>query len=135
MTKNTINSLLDLQKRHGYLPQEEMIALIKKEQISGVDIYGVATFYSQFRLAKPGRHKVCVCAGTACHVKNSLALLLYLEEILRTKKGKTTSDGRITIETVNCIGACAKAPAMVVDGVVYGDLTKAKIKKIIDSLQ
>ena len=131
---NVVAILQDLQEEKSYLSKEDMINLSKKLEIPGVDIYGVATFYSQFRLKPSGKYIVSICRGTACHVKNSYALLQYLEEILGIKAGQTTKDGKITLECVNCIGACAKAPAMMVNDVVYGELDKKKIKKVIEGM-
>ena len=112
-----------------------MIKLSKEFDVPGVKIYGVATFYSMFRLTKSGKHKIAICTGTACHVKDSGKLLTYLEELLGIKKGETTSDCKFTLEGVNCIGACAKAPAMMIDDIVYGELDKKQIKEIIGSLK
>jgi iron-hydrogenase subunit gamma len=134
-TQNVVERLQELQEQKTYISKEDMIALSKREKIPGVDIYGVATFYAQFKLKKPGKYVISVCTGTACHVKNSDSILNYLEEILGVKKGETTADGLITLEAVNCIGACAKAPAMMINGTVYGLLTKEKARKIIEELK
>jgi NADH:ubiquinone oxidoreductase subunit E len=134
-TENVINKLQKIQEEKGFLPNEDMINVSKKEGIPGVYVYGVATFYSQFKFNKPGKHQISVCRGTACHVKNSLEILNYLQDILNINPGETTEDGRISLECVNCIGACAMAPAMMIDGKVYGELTKDKVKKIINELQ
>ena len=134
-TVNIIAILQDLQERKKYLSREDMIALSKELDIPAIDIYGVATFYSQFRLTKPGRNKIAVCTGTACHVKGSNVLLAFLEDTLGIKSGQTTKDGKITLDAVNCIGACAKAPAMMVNDNVYGQLDRKKTKKIIENLK
>jgi NADH-quinone oxidoreductase E subunit len=132
---NVVAILQELQKSKGYLEKEDIIQIAKQLQIPAVHMYGVATFYSMFKLHKPGKYIISMCRGTACHVKNSLALLNYLEEALKIKPGQTTKDGKISLETVNCIGACAKAPAMMINNIVYGELTKEKIKKIISELK
>jgi len=132
---NVIEILQELQEKEGYLPQKDMINLSNKLNIPGVDISGVATFYSQFKFQKPGKYLINICNGTACHVKGSLSILGYLESFLGIKCGQTTADGKITLQSVNCIGACAKAPAMMINTIVYGELDKKKIKKIIDDLQ
>jgi NADH:ubiquinone oxidoreductase subunit E len=132
---NVVAILQDLQTKKGYLPEEDIILISKELGIPTVDLFGVATFYSQFKLHKPGKYIIAMCRGTACHVKNSLSLLQFLEEELDIKSGHTTADGKFTLETVNCIGACAKAPAMMINNTVYGELTKEKVKKIIQSLQ
>lgn len=132
---NVVAILQDLQEKRGYLTKEDMIKISKEMDIPGVNLYGVATFYAQFKLSKPGKHIVSLCRGTACHVKGSANLLEYFYELLGIKPGQTTKDGRITLQCVNCLGACAKAPAMMIDDITYGDLDKKKIKKIIESLQ
>ncbi|MBU0628181.1 MAG: NAD(P)H-dependent oxidoreductase subunit E [Nanoarchaeota archaeon] len=132
---NVVAILQDLQEEKGFLSREDMIKISKEMGIPGVDISGVATFYSQFRQTKPGKYKISMCTGTACHVKNSGALLSYLEELLGIKAGQTTKDEKITLEFVNCIGACAKAPAMMINNTVYGELDKKKVKKIVESLK
>lgn len=132
---NVVSLLQELQAEHGFLPAEEMIALSKRLKVPGVNIFGVATFYSQFKLSKPGKYIVSVCSGTACHIKNSGELLKHAEQVLGIKRGQTTSDGKITLETVNCLGACAKAPAMMINDVVYGELSKEKLKKILEGLK
>jgi NADH:ubiquinone oxidoreductase subunit E len=133
--ENVINLLLDLQEKEGFLSKESMIRLSREKNIPGVSVFGVATFYAQFKLRQPGKHKISICRGTACHVKNSERILEYMEEQLGIKHGETTPDGAISIETLNCIGACAKAPAMMIDGTVYGELTKEKVKGLLDGLK
>jgi NADH:ubiquinone oxidoreductase subunit E len=128
-------ALQDIQEKNGYLPAEELLRLSKDCDVPGVNIYGVATFYNQFRLNKPARYIVSICRGTACHVNNSEALLQYAEELLGIKAGESTKDGSITLEIVRCIGACAKAPAMMINGTVYGNLTQEKLKEILLSLK
>jgi NADH-quinone oxidoreductase E subunit len=132
---NVVEELQDLQDKEGYLSKESMIKISKEKDIPGVKLYGVATFYSQFRLKQKAKNTISVCRGTACHVKGSDSLLEYLEEILEIKSGQTTKDGKINLECVNCIGACAKAPAIMVNDEVYGELTKEKVKKIIEGLK
>ena len=132
---NVVAILQELQKNKGYLEKEDVIQIAKQLKIPAVYLFGVATFYSMFKLYKPGKYIISMCRGTACHVKNSLSLLNYLEEILKIKAGQTTKDSMFTLETVNCIGACAKAPAMMINNTVYGELTKEKVKKIISELK
>lgn len=132
---NVIEVLHDLQEKEGYLSRDSMMKLAKEFDIPGVDIYGVATFYSLFKLKKPGQYRVAICTGTACHVKGSDKLLAALEESLKIRRGETSKDGKVTLEAVNCIGACAKAPAMMVNDIVYGELTDESMKKIVQSLK
>jgi NADH:ubiquinone oxidoreductase subunit E len=132
---NIIVLLQKIQEVYGYIPESEIVRLSKELDIPAVDITGVATFYSQFKLIKPGKYKVSICRGTACHVKNSIELLKYLEEILGVKAGQTQESGKISLDIVNCLGACAKAPVMMINGQVYGELTKDKVKTIIGGLK
>jgi NADH-quinone oxidoreductase E subunit len=132
---NVVEILQDLQEKEGYLSKDSMINLAKEMDIPAVNLIGVATFYSMFKLTKSGKHKVSVCTGTACHVNGSEKLIEYLEELLKVKRGETTPDGNITLEVVNCIGACAKAPAMMVDNIVHGQLTKEDVKSIVEDLK
>jgi NADH-quinone oxidoreductase subunit E len=132
---NVVALLQKIQEDHGYLPETEIVRLSKELDIPAVDLSGVATFYSQFKLIKPGKYRISLCRGTACHVKNSLELLKYIEELLGIKAGQTQESGKISLNTVNCLGACAKAPVMMINSVVYGELTKDKIKKIVEGLK
>lgn len=135
LPKNVIVLLQEIQEKHGFLPQEELVSLAKRLAIPSIDIFGVATFYSQFKLSKNGRHVCAVCTGTACHIKNSTQLIASAQKSLGIKKGQTTEDGRVTLDSVNCIGACAKAPAVMIDGEVVGDLTGDALVRILEGLE
>jgi NADH:ubiquinone oxidoreductase subunit E len=132
---NVVARLQDIQAKNGYLPSDELTRLSKEFGIPGVDIYGVATFYNQFKLTQPAKYIISVCRGTACHVKNSALILDYLEKTLNIKAGESTKDGLITLEIVRCIGACAKAPAIMINDTVYGNVNNDKIKEIIKNLK
>lgn len=129
---NVINVLQELQDTKGYLDKEDMIRISKENDIPTIDLYGVATFYSLFKLEKQGENIIKVCTGTACHVKKSEGITKEIEKILGIKRGNTTEDGKFTLETVNCIGACARAPAIMINDEVYGELTPEKIKPILE---
>ena len=98
-------------------------------------IYGVATFYTQFKFEKPGEHMVKVCLGTACHVKGGEALLTTLENELDIECGETTKDDKFTLERVACMGCCALAPVVVVDDEVHSNMNPSKLMKKIDSMK
>ncbi|MBN1157169.1 NADH-quinone oxidoreductase subunit NuoE [Candidatus Woesearchaeota archaeon] len=132
---NVVEALQKIQSENGFLPKEELIRISHELDIPGTDIYGVATFYGQFKLAERGKYIVSVCTGTACHVKGSNNLLDFLEKYLKIKAGETTADRKITLEAVNCIGACARAPAIMINDNVYGELDEEKVKKIIAGLK
>ncbi|MFH1788922.1 MAG: NADH-quinone oxidoreductase subunit NuoE [Candidatus Altiarchaeota archaeon] len=128
-----IDALEDVQEEYGFISEEHMRRIQQKLSVPLVDVVGVVTFYSAFKLISPGRHVIRLCNGTACHVKGAAGLRGHLKDKLKVEAGETTSDGRFTLETVNCIGACAKAPSMMVDGTVYGNLTVEKIDEILGS--
>jgi len=133
--KNIIALLQEIQEKNKYVSEEAIIKLSKEMGIPAINLYGVITFYSQFKLKEPGENHICMCRGTACHVKNSGELLKNIEEMLKIKNGETTPDKKFSLEAVNCIGACAKAPAMMINKKVYGELDKNKIKKIIQKIK
>ena len=130
-----IDILEEIQETFGYLSEENMRRVEQKLKIPLVDICAAATFYSAFKLKPSGRHSIRICSGTTCHVRESSILHAYLEEKLKIKDGETTHDGRFTLERVNCIGACAYAPAMMVDEEVFGKLTKKKIDEVLEQFK
>ena len=103
--------------------------------VSKADAYSVVSFYAQFKFKKPGKHTIKVCKGTACHVRGSGTLLAALEERLGIKEGETTPDGLISLERVACLGACALAPAMVVDDKVHARISLGQLEKILEGLR
>lgn len=127
-----IAMLQDIQGIHGYLPEDDIIRVAKHLGVPTSRVYGVATFYNQFRLTPLGKHVIRVCRGTACHVKGSLDILNILESELGIQAGETTKDLQFTIETVACIGACSIAPVIVIDDKYYGGLTSKSVYKLIN---
>lgn len=127
--------LQDIQQEHGYLPESELNRVADYCDIPLSRIYGVATFYNQFRLQPLGKYVIRVCRGTACHVKGSGDILTTLENELGIKAGETTKDMKFTIETVACIGACSIAPVIAINDEFYGKLDNRKVKKILDELK
>lgn len=121
-----------IQKKYGYIPLEVQEVVSQKTQIPVAEIYGVVTFYSFFSLKPKGKYVVGICLGTACYVKNSQAVLDKFTEKLGIKSGETTEDGLFTIEAIRCIGACALAPAMSINGKVYPKVTPDQVARIID---
>jgi NADH-quinone oxidoreductase subunit E len=126
-----IDLLSEIQEEYGYLSAENMRYIEQKIGIPLVEIYGVATFYASFRLKPVGKHIIRVCKGTACHVKKADMIESVIDDVLGIQDKETTEDGLFTMERVNCIGACAKAPNMMIDDAVYGELTKEKVEKIL----
>jgi NADH-quinone oxidoreductase subunit E len=124
-----------VQAEYRYLPEEILTFIATSLGVSPAKVFGVATFYSLFNLKPKGKYIVRVCDGTACHVKGSMNLHTTIREKLRLTKGKeTTADMLFTLETVNCLGACGLAPAMVINEEVFGQLTQARAAEIIDDI-
>jgi len=127
---NLIPILQEAQERFGYLPGEVMQKIAKFLRLPESTIYGVVTFYAQFKLTPSGRRIVRVCRGTACHVRGGARILREVEKYLRIKQGETTDDLEYSLETVACIGACALAPTMVLDKETHGQMTTKKVTEI-----
>ncbi|MBN1446498.1 MAG: NADH-quinone oxidoreductase subunit NuoE [Bacteroidetes bacterium] len=130
-----IDMLQDVQEHFGYLPDAEMQRVARHIDIPVSRVYGVATFYNQFRFQPLGKYVIRVCRGTACHVKGSLDILRTLENELGIKAGQTSKDLRFTIETVACIGACSIAPVIAVNDEFHGGLTTKSLQKLLKSYQ
>ena len=127
--------LQQIQDTYGYLPAEILLEVSKRTGLAASQMYGVATFYEQFHLEPRGRHTIKCCRGTACHVKGGRAIINAIKRELKVEEGQTTEDFRFTFETVACLGACALAPVMVVDGVYYGKMTHRRAGFVLDSLE
>ena len=123
--------LQEAQEKLGYLPAEAMEEIGKFLGIAGSTIYGVATFYAQFKLHPVGKKVVKVCRGTACHVRGSANILNEVEKKLGIKPSETTPDMKYTIETINCFGSCALAPVVVVNKNIYGRMTTKKVEQVL----
>ena len=130
-----IPMLQDIQEAYGYLPREVIEWVSDKTGIPTNHMYGVITFYTQFYLEKGGEHMIRCCQGTACHVKGAPLVVETIERELGIKAGETTPDGKFSLETVNCLGACALAPLMVVDEEYYGKIDQSKVQKILAEIR
>ena len=130
-----IGILQELQATYGFLPVEVLRYVTDNTRISMRQIYGVATFYDQFRFTPVGRHMIRVCHGTACHVNGAERISQAVENVLKIKNHETTDDGLFTLESVACLGCCSLAPVMMVDNTVYGRLTPGEARKIIKTYQ
>lgn len=124
--------LQEIQEKQGYLSEESLVKTGSLLNIPTSKIYGVATFYNQFRFEPKGKFHVQVCRGTACHVLGSLTVLQELEKTLKIKAGQTTRDGLFSIEVVACIGACGLGPVISVNGEFHANMTAQKINEIVD---
>jgi NADH-quinone oxidoreductase subunit E len=133
-TEGGLISILEkIQAQYSYLPEDALRAVAEKTGRSLVDIYGVATFYRAFSLKPRGKHLISVCLGTACHVRGGPGIAEELERQLEIKAGETTPDNEFTLETVNCVGACALGPVVIVDGHYFSKVKSSKVKKILKS--
>jgi NADH-quinone oxidoreductase subunit E len=128
---NVIPLLQKTQDIFGYLPQDAMREIARTTGKTVSEIFGVATFYAQFRFTPMGKHIMKVCHGTACHVQSADSLDTIVEQRLGVAPGNTTADGEYTVERVACLGCCSLAPVVMIDGEVYGRLTGDKLGKII----
>ena len=127
--------LQDVQEAYRYLPQEALSYISQELFVPLTKVYEVATFYKAFSLTPQGEHIVKLCMGTACHVRGAANILDQLERTLHLKPGQTSLDYKFTLETVNCVGACALGPVMVTDGEYHGQVNLKKADKVIASLQ
>jgi len=125
--------LQEIQEEVGYLSEESVVEVAKHLNLPTSKIYGVATFYNQFRFEPVGKYHIQVCRGTACHVLGSATVLEEIEKNLKIKAGQTSKDGLFSIEVVACIGACGLAPVICINGEFHAKVTKDSIKEIVDS--
>ena len=125
--------LSDVQKEYGYVPLEVQEIISAKTGISVAEIYGVVTFYSLFSLVPKGKHVIGCCLGTACYVKGAQNILDQFCSILNIQPGQTTEDGEFSIDALRCIGACAAAPAVSIDGQVYARVKPEHVAHLIAS--
>jgi NADH-quinone oxidoreductase subunit E len=130
--ENLISILQEVQEACGYLSRESIDRISGYLGLPSSKIFGVATFYNQFKLNAPGRIQVAICRGTACHVKGSLDLLDTLVRVLGIEVGQTTKDGLFSLETVACLGCCSIAPVLMANGVFFGRLDKKKVEDLVE---
>ncbi|MFZ5831753.1 MAG: NADH-quinone oxidoreductase subunit NuoE [Planctomycetota bacterium] len=125
--------LQEVQQQHGYLSRDAVVRIGRHLNLPASKIYGVATFYNQFRFQPQGKYHIQVCRGTACHVKGSAAILDAVKRDLKIDAGQTSRDGVFSLEVVACIGACGLAPVICVNGEFHASLTPQKVSKILDN--
>jgi len=130
-----IGILQDVQKQYNYLPQDALKKVAKYLDVPLTRIYSVATFFKAFSLEPRGKNHVCICMGTACHVRGAPKVLSEVERELGIKAGETDKDLKYTLETVNCVGACALGPVAVVNGEYHGKLDMQKTAKMINDMK
>lgn len=130
-----IEVLQDVQETFGYISEEAMTAVSKELGVPVIEVYRVANYYKAFSLAPRGRHVITVCMGTACHVRGAPRMLDEVRGQLGIEPGQTTSDKMFTLERVNCLGACALGPVVVLDGKYHRNMTPNKLRKLVQSVR
>ena len=133
--EDLIPVLQRVQAALGYLPEKALLEIAYKMALPSAKVFGVATFYTQFRLRPVGKHIIRVCRGTACHVRGSGRILKGIQAQLKVAPGETTKDRLFTLETVACFGSCALAPVLVVDDAVHGRMNSSKAQKFLDQIR
>ena len=126
-----ISILQSVQREAGYLPFPALLRISEKTGVAMARLQSLGTFYRSFSLVPTGRHKVCVCMGTACHIRGAHQVLDKLERDLQVSAGETTDDRKFTLETVRCLGCCSLAPVVKVDEDIFGRVTQNKVSKIL----
>lgn len=129
-----IEVLQDLQEQNGYLPEESLKEVSHALDVPLIEVFRVANFYKAFKLTPSGKYLITVCSGTACHVRGSAAVVEEALAKLEIELGATTVDRLFTVETVNCVGACALGPVIIVNGKYYDHMNPAKMSDLIESL-
>lgn len=126
-----IGLLQDVQEEYGYLPREVLDLVALRLSLPRTQLHSLATFYRAFTLQPQGKHKICVCTGTACHVRGAAGVLDRIKTDLKIEPGGTTEDGLFSLRTVNCVGACALGPVVVIDGDYEGHMNSVKMRKVL----
>ena len=129
-----IEVLQDIQEECGYLPEDVLRRVAISLETPEIRVFQLASFYKAFSLKPRGRHQVTVCLGTACHVRGAPRMLDLAAAHLGIEPGETTDDGAFTLETVNCLGACALGPVVVLDGEYHDHMDQAKLRSLLDSV-
>lgn len=126
-----VSILQDIQSEYYYLPKEALVSVSETMAIPISQVYSIATFFKAFSLKPRGKHLINVCLGTACHVRGAVRVLEKIERSLNIKRGETTLDRKFTLETVNCVGACALGPVVKVDGEYFGQMSTDKVEQLL----
>ncbi|MDA3864503.1 MAG: NAD(P)H-dependent oxidoreductase subunit E [Deltaproteobacteria bacterium] len=132
-SKSILAILQDVQAEYNYLPREAVNHIVEKMEVSLARVSALATFFSSFSLTPRGEHIITICMGTACYVRGAPQILKEVERDLEIKDGETTPDQKFSIETVNCVGACALGPLVIVDGNYHGNISTTDVKKVVET--
>lgn len=127
--------LMDIQAVENYLPKEDLKKIAVELGVAFAKVYSLATFFAAFSLEPRGKHICTVCLGTACHVRGAPRLVEHVEREFDIKAGGTTADMQLTLETVNCVGACALGPLMIIDGEYHGNMDSAKVDRVLRKIK
>ncbi len=130
-----IEALQDVQESYNYLPEEVLRTVSERLEVPLIEVFRVANFYKSFTLKPRGKHLLTICMGTACHVRGAPKLADEVLGQLGVKPGETTEDGQFTVETVNCLGACALGPVVVLDKEYYDHMTPGKLRAIVQKVR
>lgn len=133
--KELIHILHRVQAKYGYIPPESVSQIASYLRISESEIFGVLTFYKAFSLEPHGMHTMTICMGTACHVRGAPMILDEFKRRLRIEPGQTTKDKMFTLETVNCVGACALGPIVITDGTYHGQMKTREVEELIEKIK
>jgi len=133
--KELIHILHDVQEKYDYIPSRAISEISRHLKISESEIYGVLSFYKAFTLKPRGKHVITICMGTACHVRGAPMILDEFKRKLGIEPGETTDDNLFTLETVNCVGACALGPIAIADGDYHGQMKTREVDKIVEKLK
>lgn len=131
-SSSVVNLLHDIQEEYRYLPEEAMRMAAEHLGMSLAELFSVASFFEGFYLKPRGKHTCTVCMGTACHVRGAPRLLEQLERDLQVTSGQTTSDLKFSLQEVNCVGACALGPLVIIDGKYHGNMNSARLSKLVN---
>ena len=133
--ENLIPILQAVQEKEGFLSKEFLFQIARYLKMSTGKVYGVATFYNQFRFQPPGKWRLRICRGAACHARGVGKLLDFLCDELRIQPGETTPDGLFSLDVAACLGVCGFAPVLTVNGTVYSSVTEEKLRSILDGIR
>jgi NADH:ubiquinone oxidoreductase subunit E len=132
---DVMEALQDIQEEFRYLPEKAMCQVSESLNVPLIEVFRLANFYQTFSLKPRGRHLLTVCEGTACHVQGSPKLVEEVLLQLDVERGETTQDGAFTVETVNCVGACALAPVVIIDGQYHAHITPAELRDLLQTVR
>ncbi len=130
-----IGLLQDMASEYGYIPEDKLEHVSEETGVALSRLYSLCTFYASLRLEPMGEHHCSICVGTACHVRGASQVVEEIERKLGINAGETTEDGKFTVETVNCVGACALGPLAVIDGEYHGKLNPRKVSRLLDQFK